>query len=229
MNFKHKAAKVAISAATATALLVVAGTAQAAFQGRLVNGTPSATCTASGATKCTYFFDTTLGITILNNWNLGVGTWSTNAAPGSVQALAASAGLAASSLTGWVLPTGNGGAASGAQNQYKSIWTSVGSSFAKLSGQFDGVQSGLYWSGTEYAPNPGDAWGFRTDDGIQFHGSQTLAFYTVAAVAVRPGDVAAAVPEPQTYAMLSLGLGALMVAVRRRPLSWASEARAVAT
>ena len=43
MNFKHKAAKVAISAATATALLGAAGTAQAAFQGRDATGAASPT------------------------------------------------------------------------------------------------------------------------------------------------------------------------------------------
>ena len=70
------------------------------FQGRLADNTPSATCTVSGATKCTSFFNPTLGITILNNWNIGTGTWSAAAAAGSAQALAASAGLAASSLPG---------------------------------------------------------------------------------------------------------------------------------
>ena len=123
------------------ALLGVAGTAQAAFQGRDATGAASVTCTATGAGKCTYFYDTTLGITILNNWNLGTGAWSAAATLGSAQALAASAGLAASGLTGWVLPTGDGDAAAGALNQYLSIWNSVGGSFAGLSGQFDGVQA----------------------------------------------------------------------------------------
>ena len=36
------------------------------------------------------------------------------------------------------------------------------------------------------------------------------------AVAVRPGDVAAAVPEPQTLALALLALGATVVARRRR-------------
>ncbi len=37
------------------------------------------------------------------------------------------------------------------------------------------------------------------------------------AVAVRPGDIAA-VPEPQTYALTLMGVGALLLAKRRRRL-----------
>jgi hypothetical protein len=210
MSFKHKAA----AAATMTALLGMAGTAQAAFQGRLANGTPSTTCTVSGASKCTYFYDTTLGITILNNWNLGSGTWSASAASGSAQALAASAGFAASGLAGWVLPTGEGWAAAGALNQYASIWNSVGSTFAGLSDQFDGVQTGRYWSGTVWAQGPTNAWSFTSFNGGQGVGSQTTPLFVVA---VRPGDVAAAIPEPQTYALMLMGLGAVLLARRKRP------------
>ncbi len=218
MNFKHKAAKVAISAATATTLLGAAGTAQAAFQGRDASGAASSSCTVTGAGKCTYFYDTTLGITILNNWNLGTGTWSASAAVGSAQQKAASAGLAASGLTGWVLPTGDGQASAGAQNQYQSIWNSVGSSFAGLLGQFDGVHADLYWSGSVFAPNPSCVWGFRVDSGPNSGNQvscllQTISLFTVA---VRPGDVAAAVPEPQTYALMLMGVGAVLLARRRR-------------
>ena len=209
MSIKHKAALTA----TMAALLGVAGTAQAAFQGRNATGAASATCTATGLGKCTYFYDTTLGITILNNWNLGRGTWSASAASGSAQALAASAGLTASGLTGWVLPTGDGGAAAGAQNQYLSIWNSVGSSFAGLSGQFDGVQTADYWSGTVFAPNPSGAWFFFNATGLQTVGNQIDPLF---AVAVRPGDVAAAIPEPQTYALMLMGVGAVLLARRMR-------------
>lgn len=215
MGFKQKAALTA----TAAALLGVAGTAQAAFQGRDATGAPSATCTATGPGKCTYFYDTTLDITILNNWNLGTGFWSASAAPGSAQALAASAGLTASGLTGWVLPTGDGSAPAGALNQYLSIWNSVGSSFAGLSLQFDNIPVGgpglnTVWSGTVFPPSPNSAWFFNFGNGGFGGGLQSFEAH---AVAVLPGDVAAAIPEPQTYALMLMGVGAVLLARRRRP------------
>ena len=64
----------------------------------------------------------------------------------------------------------------------------------------DQVFRNIYWSGTEYgAPSPVNVWHFKTFDGIQSHGVKGDALY---AVAVRPGDVAAAVPEPHTLARL---------------------------
>ena len=79
---------------------------------------------------------------------------------------------------------------------------------------FSNVQSDAYWSGTEYAPFPSYAWYFVTVDGFQDRGGKNSALY---AVAVRPGDVAASVPEPQTLALALLALGATVVARRRRP------------
>ena len=79
---------------------------------------------------------------------------------------------------------------------------------------FSNVQSTVYWSGTEYAPDRDAAWIFRTFDGLQSLGQQHSALY---AVAVRRGDVAARVPEPQTLALALLALGAMVVARRRRP------------
>jgi len=77
---------------------------------------------------------------------------------------------------------------------------------------FNNVQSSDYWSGTKYSPSPDLAWFFRTSVGFQYNVGKANALY---AVAVRPGDVAA-IPEPQTYALLLAGLGAVVVAVRRR-------------
>ncbi len=80
---------------------------------------------------------------------------------------------------------------------------------------FSNVQSTDYWSGTEYAPGPGNAWSFYTYDGFQSVDDKRNSLY---AGAVRPGDVATSVPEPQTLALALLALGATMVVRRRRPL-----------
>ena len=79
---------------------------------------------------------------------------------------------------------------------------------------FSNVQSRVYWSSTEYAPNPNLVWHFGTYIGVQYTGAaKSEAFY---AVAVRPGNMVSAVPETQTSVMLLLGLGAVL-ALRRRP------------
>ena len=46
------------------------------------------------------------------------------------------------------------------------------------------VQSNDYWSGTEYAPNPDNAWNFNTNNGNQNNDDKNNALY---AMAVRPG------------------------------------------
>ncbi len=200
-------------AATAVAASCLgSASAVTVFQGRLADGTPSSVCTVSGTSKCTMFYDTLLNITILNDWNIGSGPWSATSAAGSAQALAATAGYAASGLTGWVLPTGGDGPAV-ALNQIGWIFANAGGSFASLRGQFDGVLADSYWSGSEYDQDPLQAWSLLAEYGWQFPNlKQDWRF----AIAVRPGDVAAAVPEPQAYAMLLAGFGALVLAVRRR-------------
>ena len=202
--------------AVAAAMVALTGAAYAApvFLGRQADGAASATCTVLGAAKCAMFYNTTLDITILNDWSIGRGFWSDTAVAGSAQALAESAGAAQTAFTGWFLPTGNGDAVAGSLNQYLSIWSDVGSSLGGLLAQFDGVRADLYWSGTEYAPDPGAAWDFYTLNGGQSPGGKDNA---LSAVAVRPGDVAASVPEPQTLALVLLALGATVVARRRRP------------
>jgi hypothetical protein len=215
--------------AAAAALVAPSGTAQAApvFQGRLADNTASATCTPSGTggtTECTSFYlsdpdnSSFQGFTILNNWSPGRGSWSgtTPPAPGSAQAIAASAGLAATGLDGWRLPTGDGEQAAGPLNQYRSIWNAVGGSLVGLQNQFDGVQCGFYGSVSEFAPRPGGAWGFVIAD---FEGFGTFNAKTdvFCAVAVRTGDVVAVVPEPQAIVLALTGLGVLAVMRRRRP------------
>jgi hypothetical protein len=182
--------------------------------GRLADGTASSTCTVSGATKCATFYDTTLNITILNNWNFGTGKWSATAAPDSIQALAESAGFAATGLTGWVLPTGNGFEPAGALNQYLSIYNDAGGSLAGLNSHFDQVQpNSTYVSSDEY-PIAGLVWYIRPSDALQGGTNKAdLSF----GLAVRPGDVlTAAVPEPETYALMLAGLAVVGAAARRR-------------
>ena len=77
---------------------------------------------------------------------------------------------------------------------------------------FMNVQPGGYWSGTEFTPGI-VAWIFGPASGLQNVGVEGIRLF---AVAVRPADVAA-VPEPQTLALVLLALGATVVARRRRP------------
>lgn len=199
----------------ATVMFALTGAAYAApvFQGRLANGSASSTCTVSGATKCAMFYSTTLDITILNDWNIGRGFWSATAAAGSAQALVESAGAAQTDFTGWLLPTGDGSVYDGARNQYRSIWNDVGNSRARLQAQFDGVTDFYFWSSTEYAANQDKAWYLlaQAPGQLQFDKGIELG-----AVAVRPGDVATSVPEPQTLALALVALAATVVTRSRR-------------
>lgn len=80
-------------------------------------------------------------------------------------------------------------------------------------GGFQNLESDFYWSGTVYAPSPSEeVRGFVTYDGNQMSFAGP-GFY---AVAVRPDEVSA-VPGPKAYAMLLLGFGAVLLAVRRQP------------
>ncbi len=203
------------SAAAVMASLSCTAYAVPLFEGRLADGKASATCSTPGQPKCAMFYNPTLNVTILNDWNIGTGFWSATAAAGSAQALVESAGDAQTDFKGWFLPTGHGLSVAGPLNQYLSIWRDAGSSFTGLQAQFHNVQSVNYWSSTEVEPNPPFAWIFGTRAGSQWEGG--AKGFSLWAVAVRPGDVATAVPEPQTYALMLMGIGVVMLALRRRP------------
>ena len=74
------------------------------------------------------------------------------------------------------------------------------------------MQNSVYWSGTEYAPNPNLAWYFSTNDGLQYGVNKDNGYY---AWAVRSGDVAA-VPEPGVMGLLGIGALAWAGAKARR-------------
>lgn len=75
---------------------------------------------------------------------------------------------------------------------------------------FSNIPAVGYWSGTEYI-SPGNEWPFDFFDGHT--PSNGLGTYFV--WAVRSGGVAA-VPEPETYALMLAGLGLVAVMARRK-------------
>lgn len=77
---------------------------------------------------------------------------------------------------------------------------------------FDNEQAAPYWSGTESATYPSSAWHFFTNDGSQYEGNKKVRYYLWA---VSSGQIAA-VPEPESFAMLLAGLGMLGFATRRK-------------
>jgi hypothetical protein len=80
-------------------------------------------------------------------------------------------------------------------------------------GPLTNLQPGFYWSGTEYAPYNGYAWGFLFNYGAQ---SASPDNYGVDyALAVRSGQVAA-VPLPTTAWLFSSGLLGLIGVARRQ-------------
>ena len=108
---------------------------------------------------------------------------------------------------------------------YNALGGELGQSILNQAGDTDGekanlalfknVQSYVYWSGTEYAPYSDFAWGFNTSAGFQSYDGKNDSLY---ALAVRPGNVTAAVPEPQTLALALVGLTGVLLARRRRAL-----------
>lgn len=70
----------------------------------------------------------------------------------------------------------------------------------------------FYWSGTEYAPNTGAAWGFDTGYGWQGPYNKISEGYVWA---VRPGDVAA-VPAPTAVWLFGSGLLGLIGVAQRK-------------
>ncbi|MCV2350446.1 DUF1566 domain-containing protein [Paucibacter sp. Y2R2-4] len=138
--------------------------------------------------------DTNTNLIWLADWNVnGAADW------GSQRAWAEGFSFAGS--TDWRLPE---------ISEYAALFTAYGNLRAEAN--FRNVQYDHYWSGTEVAPGL-VAFEFHPDYGMQNTMFQISERY---AVAVRPDDLTASVPEPQSLALALLALGATLVARRRR-------------
>ena len=150
-------------------------------------------------------YDTDRNITWLANANvIGRVNWQT--------AKDWAAGLNVGGVTGWRLPTALNTDLTGpcwgrncTGSELGHLYYTVGgltfgpgqniTSSAYLSSFVSNMQNGLYWSGTEVAPNPRFAWLFDANIGIQM---SLHKGYSSFAWAVRDGDVGVpAVPEPE--------------------------------
>ena len=82
-------------------------------------------------------------------------------------------------------------------------------------GPFNNIQSGPYWSATEYAPDPySAAWVFNMGSGAQTDGSIPNSYF---AWAVHSGDVGvSAVPVPAAMWLFGSGLLGLLGVARRK-------------
>ena len=140
--------------------------------------------------------DTNTNLIWLQNWNVKViQNWATQ--------MAWAEGLTFAGSSDWVLPS---------ISDYTTLFSEVGNLIHVSA--FENVRHELfYWSGTEISPGL-SAWSFNAVTGLDFGRGELILLF---AVAVRPGDVVAAVPEPQTLALALLALGATVVARRRRP------------
>lgn len=188
-------------------------------------------------------YDTDRDISWLANANAGAGSSfddgvsTTDGLMTWANANAWAASLNVGGVTGWRLPTtlqpdsscdiqgggnGDGGFNCTGSEMGHLFYTELGGvagSSILSSGDadlalFSNVQSFSYWSGTEFAPSPIDAWNFFFNLGGQGRGSKNTSLF---AWAVHSGDVgASSVPEPGTVALMGLGLMGLLGLGRRQ-------------
>jgi len=203
-------------------LALVSGTAQAALQGRDLNG-------SIGSFEA--YYDTDLKITWLADANYAqTSGYATQNMMNWSDAMTWAANLVYSRYIDWRLPTALNQDGTGPCGPYDCTSSEMGHLFHnKLGGTanssiynsgdadlalFPNIQLGTYyWSSTEYAPLPdAAAWGFWFGGGIQAAWDKTYLMHTWA---VHDGDVGV-VPEAESWAMLLAGLGLVGAATRRR-------------
>lgn len=188
----------------ACASLLLAGAAHAALQDRDLNGD----------TVVDAFYDTDLNITWLRDANVNGGTQYWSVAVGWARA------YSIGGYSDWRLPNSDlcqGYNCTGSEMGH--LW------YVELgnpphgpltnTGKFENLASGIYWSGTLNPSLPGYAFDFYMNDGLQHGGADVRASYGLMAMFVRDGDVAA-IPEPETYALMLSGLAGLALARRQR-------------
>ncbi len=234
MNLIHVLLLVVATFAGSTAVHAQAisgqGTWETTLQARDVGNT--------GTTNA--FYDTALGVTWLRNANVnGTMDWSTAMSWASSLAVGGVGGWRLPTMTGpsiggaW---TYDGSTALG-YNVLASTSEMANLFFSTLGnksvfdtnanqvvwggaltnkGNFQDMQSFVYWSGTEYAPSTNSAWDFGTNDGVQGANTKSDLLYAMAVHSGDVGSVVSAVPEPETYAMLLAGLGLIGAVVRSR-------------
>jgi hypothetical protein len=212
-------------ATTVGILFVASAQGVVPLQGRDINGYPVDAYSPNAVME----YDPNLNITWLRDWRASQPMdWNTARTWAST--------LRVGAFGDWVLPTMNtsdthcsrssdpGGGFQILHFGYNCIGSPIGYlQYLELgnaspgavpnAGPFLNMQADFYWYGTELEPNPTGAWYFDV-----FHGWQGAAerYSTLYAVAVRPGDVLAPVPEAKILALMLTGLGLLVMARCRR-------------
>jgi hypothetical protein len=203
------------AAALLTACAAI-GSAQAALTARDLDGV---------ATTAEAYYDSTLNITWLADWNYaktsgqdadGVMTWS--------QAVTWAANLTVGSYTNWRLPASNysgchGYNCAGAGQEFGSLWyATLGNAAGALtnSGGFTNLQLDWYWTAEDISMSHAGLWSMN----LGYLGDQ-VKFDNRYVVAVHAGDIGgevvpADVPEPGSLVLAGLAIALLGATTRRR-------------